>query len=505
VDSPDDSLGVTLSLSHNSHRGEVSWSSSDGSTYYSGDELSLKQRKQTHPVSDVEREDKAVSVSARSYELSEDRHNISMNVYTRNEPFRSPVKAPKSKKSLLNNVESFPAIDIATGNEDVSAVGFLTTEDTAEVFCTSSIPLEITANKKLYEKLSPVSSSSTVDISCPSTDLESDEESRKHQSKHVKWAPSGTERARRESQTPDYSIAETNETSIPTAGEHSVVDVSVSYQDPVSSCSLENASTDDASGDGSCTSNEPRRRRTRKSSAHTRDRVTSQQIESKVGRIKQIKRKKSDLRTDERIRQLKAKIKSIQDLSSTNVTVSSSEVESNFSTPLPRVADEKEDTIELPSRRHGPRDSPQRNKSIPTKGVDRHSSKGSEQYGNKSLVGTMIPVGEREDVSVLNYDVSARGIRDVESREVDIETGQFRTLKEREKRISATSISDETKALLFRVQTKVIAAYDYMLPIIERKKIQFQRKPKYEQILIISIAAMSSLFLILLFIMISPK
>ena len=54
-----------------------------------------------------------------------------------------PVTASLNKKqSLLENVESFPAVNVATNDEELSAVGFLSTEDTAGVFCKNGIPFD---------------------------------------------------------------------------------------------------------------------------------------------------------------------------------------------------------------------------------------------------------------------------------------------------------------------------------------------------------------------------
>jgi hypothetical protein len=496
ADSPDKSLGVTLSLSQTSNRDEVSWSSSEGSTYYSGDEASLRERKHTQPVSHPKQEDNAVSAYAISNEfktnnqLPKDRQEKSAA--------RGPsVKAPKKKKALLKNIESFPAIDIATDNEDVSAVGFLTTEDTAEVFCTYDIPFEITATKKLYENISAVSSTSTVESSVDSSDSESDEGSRKYQEKHLRWTASDTERATISSQT---SCVESDETPI---NEHSVGVVSVFCQDPVSS--IESASTwdelssnGDTSGDESGTGYKPRLQKTWKAQVDAREKVTPLQIDSKVNRIKEIKRKKSDLRTDERIRQLKAKIKSMQGLSSTNVTVSSSEFDSNISSQkrshqikVQKIVEHEDETNtnEPLMKRQGSRESRQRNKPIRTKDVNRRNA-------DKSLVGTMIPVAERDAVSDLRLDSSARGFGELG----DIEAGRFKTGKEFDK---TNSISDRTKVLLGHCKTKALAVYAHVLPIIERQRADFRRKPKYERILIIGIGALFSLFLILLCVMIS--
>jgi len=491
ADSSAESLGGTLPLSQTSNRDEVSWSSSDGSTYYSEGEVSLRRRNHTRPVSRPKQEDNAVSAYARSNEFkTTDPQETSAA--------RGPsVKAPKKKKkALMKNIESFPAIDIATDNEGVSAVGFLTTEDTAEVFCTYDIPFEVTANRKLYEKLSAVSSTSTDESSVDSSDSEneSDEESRNYKEKHMKWTASDTEGATNRGQT---SSVDSDETPI---DDHSVGVVSVSYQDPVSP--IESASQcddlsshSDTSEDESGTGHKRRLQKTSKTPVDTRETVTSLQIDSKLNRIREMTRKKSDLRTDERIRKLKAKIKNMQGLSSTHITVSSSEFDSNLSslgrsqqTNAQKRVDLHEDKMDEDKIDvNEPRQWKQRNNPIRTK--DRRDA-------DKSLVGTMIPVGERDAVSDLRLDNSARGFGELG----DIEAGQFETGREFDK---INSISDRTKVLLGRGKTKALAVYAHVLPIIERQRADFQRKPKYERILIIGIGALFSIFLILICVMMS--
>lgn len=498
LDSTAESLGVTISLSQTSHREEVSWSSSEGSTYYSDDELSLQQRRRASQ----QQEDNGVSASVRSNDLPTDneltKDRLEENLSSKHSESSMAKKGPPIiasnhkkqllvKKSLLKNVETFPAINIATDNEDVSAVGFLSIEDTAEVFCTNKIPFEVTANKRLYVKISAMSSSSTVESSIDSSDSESDEESQKHQEVISKGAASDSGYATARSETSDIS---SDETSVPTVDRHAVDVISVSYQDPVSS--LECVSTwddssqdSDNSGDRSITDDKPRSQKNRKIPIHARRKLTSLQIDSKANRIKHMKRRKSEMITDERIKQLKAKIKSIQDLS--NTTKSSTEVESNLSSPLPsqrikgkKIVEHEEDASEPLVQRY-----------------DARGSRQPEETCRRSLeehdIPLMIPVvGEGKPVSNLRF----------EGEDIDIEAGPLSGVGTQKACCEMNSIMDRTKILLGHGKTKVIASYDYIIPIIERKNAQFQKKPRYEQILIIAIGALISIFFILLFVMV---
>jgi hypothetical protein len=410
VESPGESLGLTLSLSHTSNsRDEVSWSSSDGSTYYSEDEQSLqrrqKQKQQTHHVSHP-KQDKivisapkqkknVVSTSVRRNDLrtgnQQSKSSVAKEVKPKKGTNKRPVtKAPKTKKKLiLKNVENFPAVNLATGNEDLSQMDLLTSADTAGVFCTNGIPFIVMANKKLYEKISDMSSASAyeTDDSCYSecdsesfseSDSESDSESNDEENEEL-----NTERA---TMRDEISDADSDKASV---SEHSVTVVSVSNASSVSSlecASLDTLSVDsDTKEERNSTEEKVRHYQTRKTSLRAGRKRLSQQtnftstrqsleIDSKVERIKERKKKQSD--TEEKIKLLKAKIKNIQDLS--NATNSYSEGEIGHLSPLPSRTeaekivehedeDDKSDASESLMERRGARELLQSNKSVPNK------------------------------------------------------------------------------------------------------------------------------------------
>ena len=81
------------------------------------------------------------------------------------------VTASKNEtKSLLKNVDIFSEIELATSSEDLSITHFLTTEDTAEVFCTRIVPYEIMAENELSFVISAISASLSDDESCITAD-----------------------------------------------------------------------------------------------------------------------------------------------------------------------------------------------------------------------------------------------------------------------------------------------------------------------------------------------
>mmetsp|Transcript_17153 Transcript_17153/g.39618 ORF Transcript_17153/g.39618 Transcript_17153/m.39618 type:complete len:554 (-) Transcript_17153:17-1678(-) len=530
----DDVQSPTLSLSHSPNRVAVSWSSSDGSTYYSEDRHSLRKRRQTRPSSrPQEEQDNAASGPVPSNhpktddQLSQDQPKetyTTKHVQPKMTKRWPPVIAPVKKNTAhLENVDRFSAVDVATDNEDLSVVGFLTTEDTAAVFCNNGIPFEVTACKKLYEKVSPMSSGSadesseSSESSSDSSDSESDEESRKYEEKHAKWTALDTGYARQRSETSRTLCEDSSGSSI---DKHAVDVVSTLKQDTVSSLecissSDESSSDSDRSGDERTEDDWSNSLSRRENSEHTPKNSTpvqsdskanqsSLQLDSKGQRFKQIKRLSTDtdLTTDERIKNLKAKIKRIQDLS--NRSDSSTESESNLASLPPRQKkvekiaelededDNTESTEPLMTRKES-------NKLRQEKESKQHDLRVRDQRALELLVGTgvplLIPVGRNEDVSALP----------LEGVEHDLEAGRY-TSKPKRKSLrqsfmSAESIPDQTKLLLSNSRTKVIVAYTHLQLIIAQKRAQFHGKPRYEQILIVSIAALSMLFIILVLIM----
>ena len=121
----------THPLSHTSNRDDVSWSSSDGSTYYSEDEVSLKLREHKGPASCRKKKDnqssdiKTETQSPPKYR--QEKYPRNSNYRQRKGTRRPPSTSPKNeRRSLLDNVESFPGINVATGSEDVSPCGACT-------------------------------------------------------------------------------------------------------------------------------------------------------------------------------------------------------------------------------------------------------------------------------------------------------------------------------------------------------------------------------------------
>eukprot|EP00536_Pseudo-nitzschia_multiseries_P013012 jgi/Psemu1/309590/fgenesh1_kg.529_\ len=121
----------------------------------------------------------------------------------------------------------------------------------------------------------------------------------------------------------------------------------------------------------------------------------------------------------------------------------------------------------------------------------------------------MIPVLDREEISVIQFDASP-----TDDTVIDVEAGKFAREKwvrcnetpglsktERIKREKLLPMIDKTKILLAQGKVKVLTAYDHVLPILIRNKLEFQEKPRKEQIIIIAIGALSLIFLILLCVM----
>jgi hypothetical protein len=106
----------------------------------------------------------------------------------------------------------------------------------------------------------------------------------------------------------------------------------------------------------------------------------------------------------------------------------------------------------------------------------------------------VIPVGDTDKISNLRFD----GCSDI-----DIEADPLAGASIEKECQKSNSISDRTKFYLSLGKTKVVATYYNVMPIIQRNRALYYRKPRYEQILIISIGVLTFIFFILLFIMLA--
>jgi len=387
----------------------------------------------------------------------------------------------------------------------------LNSADTANVFCTNGIPFIVMANKKLYEKVSDMTSASsyeTDDSSDSESYSESDSESEEESDEESDWESNEEENeelnTERATMRDEISDANSDKASV---SEHSVTVISVSNASAVSSlecASLDNLSVDsDTRGERNSTEEKARHHQTRKTSLRAgRKRLSQQtnksnstrqslQIDSKVEKIKERKKKQSD--TEEKIKLLKAKIKTIQDLSNATNSYSEGEIGHLSPLPSPREAekivehdyeDDKSDASESLMERRGARESLQSNKSVP------HKTAQTSPFD--SHVPLVIPVGDTDKISNLRFD----GCSDI-----DIEADPLAGASIEKECYKSNSISDRTKFYLSQGKTKVVATYYHVMPIIQRNRALFQRKPRYEQILIVSIGVLSLIFFILLFIM----
>mmetsp|Transcript_19572 Transcript_19572/g.42558 ORF Transcript_19572/g.42558 Transcript_19572/m.42558 type:complete len:560 (-) Transcript_19572:3569-5248(-) len=531
--SVEESLDVTLSMSPTSNREDISWSSSDGSTYYSEtDEIPLKKRRHARQVSRPKGHGNAVAASSKSNKVkNSDKITDGKKEASQGTKDFERENTTIKRNSLLVNVDSFTGIDVATSNEELSAVGFLTTEDTAKVFCTSNIPFEVDTAEKFSFEISAFSpstddSDSSVITSCS----RSDGAVRHYQENTLYRTASKTSSATITSQ---FIGINSSNNLIPPINEHSVDVISLSNQEPVSSLEYESSWDDlsldsDNSRDGDEKVKNSISQKTKASSAQSLKPVTPF-VDSKVSKIKQMQRGKSE--TDERIKQLKAKIKNIQELkycSSSVVNrsedISSAQVESflSLSSPSQRGFDnemiEREGDCDTDAstplrKRHCTGESQQRNVSKSTKDEGQRISSDYNQEADEALLSRciplMIPVLEREEISVMDFDDSA-----TQDAVIDVEAGRpahgrlvgsvrSSTLSKRGKveREKIYPIYSRTKVLLTQTKTKVLAAYDYLSAVIKLQRMEFQEKPRNEQGIMIAIGVLSIIFLILLFVM----
>ena len=605
VESPSESLDITLSLSPTSNsREEVSWSSSEGSTYYSedeADEVSLRQRKRSNsrprPISRPKENDRSNNSKTGGSRTDNRRdpsrstsQSLSLQLTTEGGDVRTQkitkrsvtdnnkignqkrhiatsVTASKNKtKSLLKNVDIFSEIELATSSEDLSITHFLTTEDTAEVFCTRIVPYEMMAENELSFVISAISASLSDDESCITADCSKSDIAIRHHHFHRErplnsWE-SGTESPSimsQDTEKDEYPSARTtsshisNHTACSRTDKNLMDVIAIACQETVSS--FESMSSwDDLSLDSDiCADGDdiaynpnlqqdqntlhqheiPKRQSSEDSSKvqHLKS-VTSLRIDSKVHMIKQKleQQQQSDLTRDERIKELKAKIKNMQQESfldlpnrSADISKGNSSTEINntlsLSLPLRQINDEEKnverndvlsycntDTTMPLINICDPKQLQHINKAMLAKGKVHRSL---EQ--RTSHIPLIIPIVDREEISVMECDV--KSIVDIE---LDIETGQhllggsiengaevsFCPSTYREEKSKIGTISDRTKILLDSGKIKAKAVYESLLLRFVQERKEFEKRPRNEQLVISAMAALSLIFVVLVLVMI---
>jgi hypothetical protein len=599
VESPSESLDITLSLSPNSNsREEVSWSSSEGSTYYSedeADEVSLQQRRRhisrPNPISRPKENDRSnnsktggsrtdnrrdpsrstsqslslqstTDGDVRTQKIAERSVTNNNKIGNQKRLTATSVTASKNKtKSPLKNVDIFSEIEIATSSEDLSTTHFLTTEDTAEVFCTRIVPFEVMAENKVPFAISAISVSSSDNESCITADYSKSDIAIRHHRFHRfhresplnSWK-SGTESPSimsQDTEKDEYPSARTTSTHISnhtpcSRTDKNLVDViSIACQETVSSfesmSSWDDLSLDsDICADGDDIAHKPNlqqdqdtlhqheipKRQSSKDSSkvqHLKS-VTSLRIDSRVHRIKQKleQQQQSDLTRDERIKELKAKIKNMQqesfvDLPNRSVDISkgnsSTEINNSLSLSSPsRQINDEEKNVERNDTTTplisicDPKQLQHINKTMLAKGKVHRSLE--QPTSNIPLI---IPIVDREEISVMECDV--KSTVDVE---LDIETGQhllggsigngvedaFCSSTYRVEKSKTGTISDRTKILLDSSKIKAKAAYESLMLFLVRERKEFEKRPRNEQLVISAMAALSFIFVVLVLVMI---
>ena len=554
---PSESLDITLSWSPISNREEVSWSSSEGSTYYSKDEdneISLRQQHSIFQLKKCDKRTKANGPKIGSYSLQSTKNirtkNFTKKFINNNDnsdrmktivttKTTTTAAATKNRgKSSLKNVDVFPEIENATSGENLSTICFLTTEDTEEVFCKSSVPFEVkSSNAEVLCGISAISISS-IDESCMKVDCsKSDLAVRYHRKVSRKPTESGTECLtfmRLKSKTTRVS---NNRKSCSSSVDKNMMGfISLNCQETVSS--LESMSTwDDLSLDSDVSAhrghgadklnlqqnwdslhqedNSERQPSKDRSTAQDLKTAMSLRIDSKVHKIKKKLQQKqqSDLTTDQKIKELKMKIRNMQQESFldnkklprrlTNISNgnSSTEIDGSLSSSLSSKQIEEEGNIEQGDelrncnkdtttpliKKFDFRESQHKNKSISTKCKIRR-----DQEIPKSQTHLMIPGVDREGISIVERDVKTN--IDIEfDIESIVEDPTFSTTYRTE-----NNISDRTKILPDNSKTKGAAVYDSLLLYLVQKRNEFDGKTRNEQVVISAMIALSFVFLILL-------
>ena len=494
-----ESFDVTLSLSpiSTNNRENVSWSSSEGSTYYSpySDRqscaaiiaASLIQTNENNNINTTKSESRTLMKPVVAKTQTESSLAVAMATAA-----AVDMKFKPKKSTKLKDVDVFTEIEIATSNEDLSTVRFLTTEETKEAFCTRIVPFEVKMSKN-------------TDVICS----ESIQECAINDNNLI------------------YAIGDA---------------ISINSQETVSSLEESVSTLDNISleSDGICanesykgaddhiiysTTTEEFRHQNAKQKSAIRERsqnssnsgskvlkpaktAMSLRIDSKVKKIK-IKlqqKEQSDLNMDQRIKELKEKIRSVQQEATyldDNLTSEGYEENNegddevrycNTDTTSPLINKfDSHNMIAMVSKES-------RNTKI------RQGSR-QEKPATSNQVPLMIPVVvDKENISVMEFNVLTNTSND---NECDVEYGQPSCQHSIE---GCTQISDpaassasyngkkrNTIDIIFK-QTRIAAANESTVPYLIQKRNELAAKPRDEKIVIVAMVALTFIFFILLII-----
>ena len=490
-----ESFDVTLSLSpiSTNNRENVSWSSSEGSTYYSpySDRQSCAAISATSLIPNINTT-KSESRTLMKPVVAKTQTESSLAVALALAAAVDMQSKPK-KSTKLKDVDVFTEIEIATSSEDLSTVRFLTTEETKEAFCTRIVPFEVKMSKN-------------TDVICS----ESIQECAINDNNLI------------------YAIGDA--ISINSQETVSSLEESVSTLDNISLesdgiCENESYKGADDHNIYSTTTEEFRyqnakqksaiRERSQNSSSNSGSKVLkpaktamSLRIDSKVQKIK-IKlqqKEQSDLNMDQRIKELKEKIRSVQQEATyldDNLTSEGYEENNegddevrycNTDTTSPLINKfDSHNMIAMVSKES-------RNTKI------RQGSR-QEKPATSNQVPLMIPVVvDKENIAVMEFNVLTNTSND---NECDVEYGQPSCQHSIE---GCTQISDPAASSasyngkkrntidIIIKQTKIAAANESTVPYLIQKRNELAAKPRDEKIVIVAMVALTFIFFILLII-----
>ncbi|KAG7356485.1 hypothetical protein IV203_001171 [Nitzschia inconspicua] len=589
IGSPD----ITYSLSSPRSPGEVSWSSSEGSSYDTAKDLAN--------IRFGTKETTVMESKAQNPKVSNHRHGIdppflpmtnTQNTPTKisstdiaqapvcsntKQPTESSAKPPKSRlmrpfirtnpdvrptlddlilkhphlarNFILDNVEVYSAVNLASGTEDMSAVGFLTKEDTNQVFYRRVIPIEIATNESFGE-ISAVSTSvagSTETVSGEELDGLSlkavhrmhPTQSRQHDSRpmslHKVERPQPMETSRQT--CPRVCLTEADDAFL-------LKEISQSCQRTVSS--LESSLTwdsqqeeNDSEGNGS----EDAVRGPNKPKQHTdgppkdtfgifQKAVLSLTADPGVD-LGARNMERPDATMDERIKQLKEKIKNMQQASdletgcglnfttsgtapdpltradsiSLESTVSGLPSEAVTTLAATEVITEsaRAQQSQIPkSKIHSRTPNTSRHSSQKTNTRSIHSSKYRSTDGNIPVPSVISTRDDFEEVSLMDCNNRRHFVSTGDS-SIDIESGErsekYATFSEMVSRYSR--VSEATQNYAVQIIERIKALVALLVAYAQTQKQKFKTKSRNEQVVTVFIGASLFIFFILLIVFIS--
>lgn len=161
----DESMGHKISFDQDTVTSKVSWSDTDGSTYesehYHQENGSLTVRSSNSKDNGINmfpQNVKSLSSKPESNQRLPETTKITARAATNEVQVHNSLRPISSESPRLQHVDYYSYVDVASTNDGLSSVGFISKEDTRPIFCRRMVPLEVPVHRRFHDDVSAFSS-----------------------------------------------------------------------------------------------------------------------------------------------------------------------------------------------------------------------------------------------------------------------------------------------------------------------------------------------------------